>query len=92
MFNTSEIEDFFRACALSSPVTFMTGGHVYRSDLTRSRLRQQEIWVRDYLHTGVTRTQHCLRNSVGNCCVRLHVATVLRRPHRSKIILVLKRG
>ena len=47
---------------------------------------------RDYLHTSVTRTQHCLRNSVGNCCVRLHVATVLRRPHRSKIILVLKRG
>ena len=60
--------------------------------ISSSRLRQQEIWVRDYLHTNVTRTQHCLRNSVGNCCVRLHVATVLRRPHRSKIILVLKRG
>ena len=80
LFNASEIEDFFRACALSSPVTLPTGGHVYRSDLSRSRLRlrQQEIWVRDYLHTNVIRTQHCLRNNVGNCCVRLHVATVLR--------------
>ena len=49
LFNTSEIEDLFRGGALSSPVTFLTGDHVYKSDLTRSRLRlrQQEIWVRD---------------------------------------------
>ena len=36
--------------AISSPATFLTGNHVYKSDLTRSllRLRQQEIWVWDY--------------------------------------------
>ena len=44
-----DFEDFFQACALSSPVILLTGDHVYKSDLTRSRLRlrQQEIWVRD---------------------------------------------
>ena len=38
-----------QACALTSPVTFLTGDHVDKSDLTRSRLRlrPKEIWVRD---------------------------------------------
>ena len=51
LFNASETKDLFRGCALSSPVTFLTGDHVYKSDLTRSRLllRQQEIWVRDLI-------------------------------------------
>ena len=39
LFNTSkngpDFEDLFRACALSSPVTFLTGAHVNKSDLTR---------------------------------------------------------
>ena len=38
LFNTAkngrDVEDLFRACALSSPVTFLTD-HVYKSDLTR---------------------------------------------------------
>ena len=33
LFNTSKIEDLFRACVLSSPVTFLTGDHVYFKDL-----------------------------------------------------------
>ena len=41
--------ELFQACALTSPVTFLTGDHVHKSDLTRSRLRlrPQEIWVRE---------------------------------------------
>ena len=39
LFNTSkngpDFEDLFGACALSSPVTFLTGAHVNISDLTR---------------------------------------------------------
>ena len=31
--------ELFQACALTSPVTFLTGDHVHKSDLTRSRLR-----------------------------------------------------
>ena len=40
---------FISARDLSSPVTFLTGDHMYKSDLTRSCLwfRQHEIWVRD---------------------------------------------
>ena len=34
-----DFEDLLRAWALSSPVTFLTGDHVYKSDLTRSHLR-----------------------------------------------------
>ena len=38
MFNTSQhgchLEDLFQACALSLPVTFLTGDHVYKSDLS----------------------------------------------------------
>ena len=43
----SKIEDLFRARAILSPVTFLTGNQVYKLDLTRSRLRlrQQENWV-----------------------------------------------
>ena len=33
-----DFEDLLRAWALSSPVTFLTGDHVYKSDLTRSHL------------------------------------------------------
>ena len=36
--NGSDFEDLFGACALSSPVTFLTGDHVYKSDLTRPDL------------------------------------------------------
>ena len=44
--NRCNFEDLFWACALSSPVTFLTGDHEYKSDWTRSgrQLRQQEIW------------------------------------------------
>ena len=51
LFCTPEIEDLFRACVLSSAVTFLTGDHVYKTNLSRSRLRpcQQEIWVGDYV-------------------------------------------
>ena len=31
LFNGSETEDLFQACALSSPVTFLTSDHVYKS-------------------------------------------------------------
>ena len=34
-----DFEDLFRAWALLLPVTFLTGDHVYKSDLTRSHLR-----------------------------------------------------
>ena len=39
----------YRACALSSPVTFLTGDQVHKSDLTKSLLWlcHIEIWVRD---------------------------------------------
>lgn len=49
LFNMSKIEDFFRACTLSLPVTFLTGDQVHKSDLTKSLLPlcQIEIWVRD---------------------------------------------
>ena len=42
--------EFFHVCALLSPLTFLTGDHVHKSDLTRSRLPlcRHEIWVRDY--------------------------------------------
>ena len=33
LFNTSKIEDFFRACTLSSPVTFLTGNNRIWPDL-----------------------------------------------------------
>jgi len=33
--NGRDFEDLFQACALSLPVTFLTGAHVYKSDLTR---------------------------------------------------------
>ena len=33
-----DFEDLLRAWALSSPVTFLTGDHVYKSDLTRFNL------------------------------------------------------
>ena len=42
LFNTAkngrDFEDLFGACALSSPVTFLTADHVYKSDLTRPDL------------------------------------------------------
>ena len=42
LFNTAkngrDFEDLFGACALSSPVTFLTADHVYKSDLTRADL------------------------------------------------------
>ena len=49
LFNMSKSEDLYRACALSSPVTFLTGDQVHKSDLTKSLLWlcQTEIWVRD---------------------------------------------
>ena len=42
--------EFFHVCALLSPLTFLTGDLVHKSDLTRSRLPRcrHEIWVRDY--------------------------------------------
>ena len=36
--NGRDFEDLFGACALSSPDTFLTGDHVYKSDLTRPDL------------------------------------------------------
>ena len=54
-FRAGRREPWERGCTLSSPVTFLTGNHVYKSDLTRSRLRlhQQEIWVRDKVKINV---------------------------------------
>ena len=42
--------EFFHVCVLLSRLTFLTGDHVQKSDLTRSRLPlcRHEIWVRDY--------------------------------------------
>ena len=42
--------EFFHVCVLLSPLTFLSGDHVQKSDLTRSRLPlcRHEIWVRDY--------------------------------------------
>ena len=53
--NGRNFEDLFQACALLLPVTFLTGSHVCKSDLTRSRLWlcQQEIWEQDYFHLRV---------------------------------------
>ena len=50
-----DFEDLFPTYTLSSPVTFLTGNHVYKSDLTKSRLRlhQQEIWVLDKVKINV---------------------------------------
>ena len=42
--------DLFQACALSSPVAFLTGDHVHKSDLTSSHLRlvNKRSGIRDY--------------------------------------------
>ena len=61
--HSRHFENLFQACALTSPVTFLTGDHVHKSDLTRSRLRlrPQEIWVRDYLRAPL-----CKHRESGN--------------------------
>ena len=53
--NGRDFEDLFPTYTLSAPVTFLTGNHVYKSDLTKSRLRlhQQEIWVLDKVKINV---------------------------------------
>ena len=42
--------DLFQACALSSPVAFLRGDHVHKSDLTSSHLRliNKRSGLRDY--------------------------------------------
>ena len=52
--NGRNFEDLFQAYALLLLVTFLTGSHVCKSDLTRSRLWvEREIWEQDYFHLRV---------------------------------------
>lgn len=45
--NDRHFEDLFRAYALLLPVTFLTGNHVYKSDLTRPGFEISERRKRD---------------------------------------------
>ena len=59
LFCTSEIEDLFRACVLSSAVTFLTGDHVYKTNLStrdlgrRLRLTLSHALKHDHFKTEI---------------------------------------
>ena len=62
LFNTSKIEDLFRACALSSPVTFLTGNNRIWPDLAFGFVNKRSGSLR---WSGVSRIHFKQKKSYG---------------------------
>ena len=80
--------DLFQACALSSPVAFLTGDHVHKSDLTSSYLRlvNKRSGIRDYCRRKESTWLLVLNLPLCHCLIRILNCT--RHRYRRRVIFV----